>query len=320
MVSLEVNKAVAAVLVAGIVFFLTGTVGMNLVQEHRLEKPAIKIEVPEGTSPSGQPAPAPLPPVANLLAKADVGAGEAYANKVCTACHTFNQGGPAKIGPNLYNVVGGPRAHMEGFNYSNALKSKQGPWTFDALNEWLHKPSEYAPGTRMTFEGISNDQERANVIAYLRSLSPNPVPLPPPVAAPPPAPASAAPAAPAGPSIETLLASADPKTGEADTRKLGCVACHTFNDGGKAGVGPNLYGVVGAPHGHMAGFSYSTALKGKPGPWTFDELNAWLTKPSAYAQGTRMIFPGIKDPKERADVVDYLRTLSANPEPVTAAK
>jgi cytochrome c len=92
-----------------------------------LEKPAIKIEVPEGSSPSGQPGPAPLWPVANLLAKADVGAGEAYANKVCSACHTFNQGGPAKIGPNLYNVVGGPHAHMKGFNYSNALKSKQGP-------------------------------------------------------------------------------------------------------------------------------------------------------------------------------------------------
>jgi cytochrome c len=175
----------------------------------------------------------------------------------------------------------------------------------------------------MTFAGISNDQERANVIAYLRSLSPNPVALPPPVAAPPPASppaASAAPAPPAQPSVEARLSSADPKAGEADTWKLGCVACHIFNDGGKAGVGPNLYGVVGAPHGHMAGFSYSTALKGQPGPWAFGELNAWLTKPSAYASGTRMIFPGIKDPKERADMIDYLRTLSANPEPVTAAK
>jgi cytochrome c len=102
----------------------------------------------------------------------------------------------------------------------------------------------------MTFAGISNDQERANVIAYLRSLSPNPVALPPPVAAPPPAPppaASAAPAPPAQPSVEARLSSADPKAGEADTWKLGCVACHIFNDGGKAGVGPNLYGVVGEP-------------------------------------------------------------------------
>ena len=69
---------------------------------------------------------------------------------------------------------------MEGFNYSAGLKAKTGPWTFDELNEWLHKPSSYVQGTRMAFGGISNDQERANVIAYLRSLSPNPVPLPPP--------------------------------------------------------------------------------------------------------------------------------------------
>ena len=317
--SMEVNKAVAAVLVAGIAFFVAGTVGTNLVEEHRLGKPAIKIDVPEAASPSGQPAPAQLPPVANLLAKADVAAGQAYAGKVCAACHTFTDGGKAGVGPNLYNVVGGPHAHMEGFNYSAALKGKTGPWTFDALNEWLYKPSVYAPGTRMAFAGLSNDQERANVIAYLRSLSSNPQPLPAPVAASPAGAAAANAASPpatgAEPPIGTLLASADPKHGEDDTKKLGCVACHTFNEGGKAGVGPNLYGVVGAPHGHMEGFNYSTALKSKQGAWNFAALDEWLKKPSAYAPGTRMTFVGIKDPKERADVIDYLRTLSANPEP-----
>ena len=116
--------------------------------------------------------------------------------------------------------------------------------------------------------------------------------------------------------METLLATADPQQGEADTKKLGCVACHTFNEGGKAGLGPNLYGVVGAPHGHMAGFNYSTALKSKPGPWTYDELYKWLKKPSEYAPGTRMTFVGISNPKDRADVIDYLRTLSPKPEPV----
>ncbi len=87
--------------------------------------------------------------------------------------------GRKTVGPNLYQVVGGPHAPYGRFNYSPALKAKTGPWTFDELNEWLHKPSSYAPGTRMTFAGISNDKTRANVIAYLRSLSPNPVPLPP---------------------------------------------------------------------------------------------------------------------------------------------
>ena len=318
--SMEVNKAVAAVLVAGIAFFVAGTIGTNLVDEHTLSKPAIKIEVPEAAAPSGTPAPAQLPPVANLLAKADIGAGQAYASKVCAACHSFNEGGKAGVGPNLYNVVGGPHAHMEGFSYSTALKGKSGPWTFDELNEWLYKPSAYAPGTKMSFAGISNDQERANVIDYLHTLSPNPQPLPAPVAASPASAASANAASPpatgAEPPIGTLLASADAKHGEEATKKLGCIACHTFNEGGKAGLGPNLYGVVGAPHGHMEGFNYSAGLKSKQGPWTFAELNEWLTKPSAYAPGTRMTFVGIKDPKERADVISYLRTLSPNPEPL----
>ena len=317
--SMEVNKAIAAVLVAGIAFFITGTIGTTLVQEHRLEKTAIKIEVPEAAAPSGQTGPAQSPPIANLLAKADPAAGETYVKKVCTACHTFEEGAKAGIGPNLYNVVGGPHAHMQGFNYSEALKSKKGPWTFPELNEWLTKPSAYAPGTRMTFAGISNNQERANVIDYLHTLSPHPEPLPAPVAEPATPAAASNAAAPAGdPPVNTLLSSASPATGEADTKKLGCIACHTFNEGGKAGIGPNLYGVVGAPHGHMAGFSYTEALKSKQGPWTYDELYEWLKKPSAYAPGTRMTFVGIKNPKERADVIAYLRSLSPNPEPLPA--
>ncbi len=93
----------------------------------------------------------------------------------------------------------------------------------------------------------------------------------------------------------------------------GCVACHSFNEGGKMGVGPNLYNVVGAPHGHMEGYQYSAALKGKAGPWTLDEMNEWLTKPSAYAPGTKMGYAGLADPKKRADIIDYLRSLSHSP-------
>jgi cytochrome c len=194
--SMEINKVIAAVLVAGIVFFLTGTIGMNLVNERPLKQAAIKIDVPKEAA-SGQTAPPPLAPIAALLAKADPATGEADTKKLgCVACHTFNEGGKSGIGPNLYNVVGGPHAHMQGFDYSAALKSKTGNWTYDELNEWLHQPSAYAPGTRMTFVGIKNDQERADVIDYLRTLSSKPEPLPSPTEAPPPAaaPASAAPA------------------------------------------------------------------------------------------------------------------------------
>jgi cytochrome c len=319
---MEVNKAVAAVLVAGIAFFVAGTIGTTLVREHRLEKPAIKIDVPEAASPGGQTAPEPLPPIANLLANADIAAGQAYAGKVCGSCHSFTEGGKAGIGPNLYGVVGAPHGHSEGFNYSTALKSKPGSWTYDELNEWLHKPGAFAPGTRMAFAGISNDQDRANVIDYLHTLAQKPEPLPAPVAASPSGPAAANKAAPPAasgePPIATLMASADVQAGDADTKKLGCIACHTFNEGGKSGLGPNLYGVVGAPHGHAEGFNYSPALKGKPGSWTIEDLDEWLKKPSAFAPGTRMTFVGIKDAKDRADVIAYLRSLSSKPEPAPA--
>jgi cytochrome c len=176
--SMEINKTVAAVLVAGIVFFLTGLIGMNLVVETHPEKPAIAIAEAPAAAGAEAPKPVELPPIAPLLAKADVATGESTVKKLCTSCHTFNDGGKAGVGPNLYGVVGGPHAHMAGFNYTAGMKAKTGPWTFDELNEWLHQPSAYVPGTRMAFAGIKNDQLRADVIDYLHSLSPNPVPLP----------------------------------------------------------------------------------------------------------------------------------------------
>ena len=104
--------------------------------------------------------------------------GESIAKRQCGSCHSFNQGGKAGVGPNLYGVVGAPHGHMEGFNYSAAIKGKEGPWTYEELNHWLAKPSAYAPGTRMAFAGLNNTQQRADVVAYLRSISPNAPPLP----------------------------------------------------------------------------------------------------------------------------------------------
>ena len=174
--SLEINKAFGAVLTAGIAFMGATLIGEALVHPHRLEKPAIAIE---GAAQQASATPAEDPPVAALLASADPERGQVATQKAgCVACHSFNEGGKAGVGPNLYGVVGAPHGHMEGYAYSAALKAKAGPWTYDELNEWLKKPNAYAPGTKMSFAGLSDPAARANVIDYLRTLAATPEPLP----------------------------------------------------------------------------------------------------------------------------------------------
>jgi cytochrome c len=127
---------------------------------------------------SEQPQPGPASAAINsLLATASAERGAQVA-KQCQACHNFEEGQGPKVGPDLYGVVGRKIASAPGFNYSSALKLKNGTWDFNALNAWLSKPAAYAPGTAMTFAGLSNDKQRADVIAYLDTLSKNPVPLP----------------------------------------------------------------------------------------------------------------------------------------------
>jgi cytochrome c len=117
--------------------------------------------------------------------------------------------------------------------------------------------------------------------------------------------------------IETLLASADPENGSKVFAK--CAACHTITPGGPAGVGPNLYGVMGKVHGHQPGFAYSTALKSKPGNWDWANMSEWLKSPRKYAEGTKMTFAGLSAPKDRADVIAYLNQQSASPLPLPTA-
>lgn len=177
--SLEVNKVCAAVLVAGIGWMAAVLIADGLVSPKELAKTAIKVEgVQTTTAPAAAATEGPPPPIAPFLAKADPAAGQADTQKLCVACHNFTEGGGAKIGPDLYGVIGRPVASAPGFDYSGALKGHHGPWTYDELNAWLRKPQEYAPGTKMGFAGISSEKERADVIDYLRTLSHNPEPLP----------------------------------------------------------------------------------------------------------------------------------------------
>jgi cytochrome c len=111
--------------------------------------------------------------------------------------------------------------------------------------------------------------------------------------------------------LETLLAQADVAAGEQSFSK--CAACHTINAGGANGIGPNLHGVVGASiGGRAAGFSYSAALSGHGGNWDFASLNAWLTSPRRFADGTTMSFAGLSDAQERANLIVYLNSQGAN--------
>jgi len=179
MSSFEINKIVASVLLALIVAWVSGLLANKLIESKAPAKTAVAV----ATAPAQPPAqptageqaggPEPLKP---LLASASVDAGKDVAKK-CAACHTFEKGGPNRVGPNLWGIVDDEVAHDRNYAFSDALKKKGGNWTVDALNEWLWKPAAYVKGTKMTFVGLPKPKDRADVIAYLNSLSDAPKPL-----------------------------------------------------------------------------------------------------------------------------------------------
>lgn len=179
--SLTFNKISAAVIIALALAWVAGTVSDVLVRPKALEKNAFVVDtsaVATAAAPGSAAAPTGPAPIEPLLASANVDAGQKSA-KVCGTCHSFGKGEPAKMGPNLYGIVGSMHAHMAGFAYSDAMKALSSkPWTFAELNEFIYSPRDHIPGTKMTFGGIKNDTDRANVIAWLRTLADSPVPLP----------------------------------------------------------------------------------------------------------------------------------------------
>lgn len=278
-------------------------------------------------SPGASPAAAPAPPadLGTLLAAATSEQGEKIFGK-CKACHSIEQGGPNKVGPNLFNVVGGPKAHMEGFAYSSGLAGMHGQtWTYEDLNTFLTSPKDFISGTKMTFAGLKDPVERAEVITFLRANTQNPPPLPEPKpavqqasAAAPAAATTAAAEAPAAAApaeepkdVAALVAAADPAIGEKIFGK--CKACHDATKGGPNKVGPNLWGIVGAKQAHRDDFSYSSAISGLGGTWTVEKLFAFLDNPRQFAPGTKMTFVGLAKPAERADVIAYLERQSDTP-------
>jgi cytochrome c len=174
----ELNKIMGAVLGTCLFVLSLNIVAGAVFSPHLPEKPGFVVEVPEaGDAGTAQTAQAEAEPITVRLAKADLAKGEA-AGKKCLACHSFEKGGPSKVGPNLWNTVGNQRAHAQGFSYSAAMKEKGGTWDVDSLDKFLANPKAEVKGTSMGFAGIRRPAERADVIAYLNSLSDNPKPLP----------------------------------------------------------------------------------------------------------------------------------------------
>jgi len=272
------------------------------------------MEAAPAAAPAQEPAEAQVQ-VAGLVG--DPAAGEKALTQ-CKACHTFEEGGPARVGPNLWNIVGADIAGSEGFSYSDALAGIEGTWTIEALDQWLESPKDFAPGNKMTFAGVKDEATRKNIIAYLQMQQPEgeigqtagapAAEAASDTAEPDAAEAEATGAAPA----ETDTAAAgglvgDPAAGKKVSRQ--CAACHTFDEGGPHRVGPNLWNVVGSDIAAAEGYSYSQALQGVDGTWTVDALSQWLESPKDFAPRNKMTFAGVKDETDRNNLIAYLQTL-----------
>jgi len=192
MADLTFNKIAGAVLATGLVIFGLQNLSSILFEKTPPANPGYKIAIAETTT--GGEAADVIPDWGTVLPKADIAAGQAITAK-CASCHLFDAAGTNNIGPGLYGVVGRAPGSHPGFAYDQAMTdfaAKNKTWTYDLLYQFLKAPGSFMPGTKMTFVGLPQSQDRINVIAYLRSNGSTNVPIPPPAPAKPAAaPASA---------------------------------------------------------------------------------------------------------------------------------
>ena len=178
MSAMEFNKFVAAILVAGLVFMaINGGVDEAM---HRTPSKTVAFPVPMDETVEVAAAvteQAPVESLGALLAAADVASGKKLARR-CSSCHSFDKGGKNKVGPNLWDIVGRDMAQVAGFKYSDALAGVGGQWGYAMLDSFLTKPKAMVPGTKMSFAGVKKPAGRADLIAFLRSMSDSPPPLP----------------------------------------------------------------------------------------------------------------------------------------------
>ena len=182
----ELNKVFGAILFAGLTAMAAWLISLAAYGklEHGDHERVIHYQVAgleqdaaHGDDEAADEAEAPAVPLAQLLADADLAKGQRVFKK-CAACHTVDEGGKNKIGPNLWNIVNRTVASHEGFSYSDAMATEEGAWDFARLNRFLSDPKGTVTGTKMAFKGLSRDGDRADMLAYLRSLSATPAELP----------------------------------------------------------------------------------------------------------------------------------------------
>lgn len=175
--NMEFNKIFAAVLVAGVVAALSGFIAREVVHPHALHENAVAVESSGEPGAGGAAAPKTAEPILAMIAGADVARGQTL-SRACAACHNMDKGGANATGPALWGVVGRGKGTHAGFAYSEDMKAKGGPWSYADLNTFLWKPKALVPGTKMNFVGLKKPEDRAALIAWLRTLSDSPVALP----------------------------------------------------------------------------------------------------------------------------------------------
>lgn len=214
------------------------------------------------------------------LAAGDIAKGKRLAKK-CTVCHTLNKGGKNKLGPNLFGILGSSAASVKGYKYSKAMASSGIIWDEISFTEFMTRPKKFLKGTKMSYFGLKKATQRADLLAYFKTLT------------------DAAP---------NQMGAGDAVEGKVAAVKQ-CQVCHSFNKGGKLVFGPNLFGVYGKVAGSVKGYNYSKALSESDLTWTEANLIEFLADPEQFIKGTKANFPGVKSAKKRADIVAYLRTL-----------
>jgi len=163
------NTIAGCVLASALFAMVVGKVSNAVVHPHKLDKPALAVSDEAPTQTAAAPAGIEIPPIGPKLAGANVDAGKALFQKQCFSCHTVDKGGANKVGP---------KASHAGFSYSSALTAKGGNWTYEDIDHMIFKPTAYVRGTKMAFAGLPKEQDRADMIAYLRTMADTPAPLP----------------------------------------------------------------------------------------------------------------------------------------------